>query len=271
MNFFRFSCDTNILYSASFYYKFSSYSDPYCEGTIYDTSKYIMDYFKVILRTKGLKFGILTQSLIKEARINIIKTLLKSLKRVYKKKKFSKILNETSAALNRISINFRENLKIFEIGKANINNKRVQTFFPQVEKMYKQFEKMRIKLRKGKKFSLPKQLRNLTNLPNRPITQNLAAQNQIMYMKQGYDNDKIILAELCYEKIRVIQDNPKYRKNLDFYFVSEDAHFSPKYVKLIKQYSRPITDEIQKQFDIECLRASEFCVLINSKQLRIEK
>lgn len=270
MTYFRFSCDTNILYSASFYYQFKGITTPYSEGKIYDLCNHIVDYFKEILKKSNLKFGYLTQSIIKEAKSNIIKILLRSLKDNYKPRIFRKILNQTSAALNRINYNFRQNLKIVDIGKGNINDKRVQRILPEISKMYKKFRKQSNVMYKSIKFSLPKKFQFMKNLPGRVLNKKIAQLTQIIEMKKVPRSDEEILAELTYERIRIIQDNPKYRDNFVFYFISEDTHFSPKYIKKNQMYSRPITNEIKKLFKIDCLRAIQFCKLIDTNQLQIE-
>ncbi len=82
--------------------------------------------------------------------------------------------------------------------------------------------------------------------------------------------DMEILAEVIYEKKRCIQENPIFRKNFDFYFISEDTHFSKEHINRFGgTISRPITDKINNLFDVKCVRIREFFDLILQKQLNV--
>ena len=44
MNYFRFSCDTNILISSTFYYRFKTFREIFREGRVYDFTVFMMRY-----------------------------------------------------------------------------------------------------------------------------------------------------------------------------------------------------------------------------------
>ena len=79
MNYFRFSCDTNVLISSSFYYYFRSLRDVFKEHT-YEISIYIMRYFERIYIKNGVKFGFLTLSTLQE--INSRKLMILKLRQI---------------------------------------------------------------------------------------------------------------------------------------------------------------------------------------------
>lgn len=278
--FFRFFCDTNVLIAASFYYKFKFIKKTFCEEQ-YENCIFIMRYFEKVLEQSDKKFGILTQSIIKEVKQRRIHILIRNLTGKYQRHNeeiFKKILDEFSSILNRIDDNLNRILKIFIVGKGNIKDKRVQKIYPKVNDMYNKFREKAIKImeqeakkswkdigslvakrfRKQEIFSLIQrheleEKRQILNLLNKPV---------------GI-KDKEILSEIIYERKRVIQENPKLRVNHIFFFVSEDVHFSPKYIKRYNKYSNPVTEKIKELFDITCIRSKNFCKLINNQKLNL--
>jgi hypothetical protein len=102
-----------------------------------------------------------------------------------------------------------------------------------------------------------------------------ALQTQIIRLskknKAIQNKDKEILSEIIYERKRCIQENTLFRNNLDFYFITEDTHFSGKFNKRFKFYSTPITKKIKDSFDIDCVRAKQFARLLINRKLNFEK
>ncbi len=136
MNSFRFSCDTNVLISSSFYYRLRSLKEVLKEET-YELSIYIMRYFERIYIKNGVKFGILTSSTLKEINNRKLTILKRKLKERYKKDKakFKKVLIEFSAVLNKIDDNLTRIMLIFQKGRAYPNNSRVKKIYKKVEAM----------------------------------------------------------------------------------------------------------------------------------------
>jgi len=141
MKYFRFSCDTNILISSAFYYRFKTLPEIFREGVVYDFSIFTMRYFERILGKKGIKFGILPPSTLKELNLIKPKIILKKLEERFSNDqvKFRKALNELSSLLNRVNDNLKRVLKIFNKGKAYINDNRVRKIYKKVDNMYKNF------------------------------------------------------------------------------------------------------------------------------------
>ncbi len=285
MNYFRFSCDTNVLISSSFYYRFRSLKEVFKEQT-YEISIYIMRYFERIYNKNGLKFGFLTPSTLQEINNRKLMILRRKLEENYKKDKtkFKKVLNEMSAVLNKIDDNLSRILLIFQKGKAYSNDKRVKKIYNKVEAMYDDFVKNSINLTKSieKKVSnyidtfFTKFCKDEQELKKIEIDKEITRQTQIFQLSmRGSEiskNDKEILAEIIYEKKRCIQENPLFNNNFYFYFISEDTHFSKKHINRFGGIiSRPITDKINKLFGIKCVRIKEFFILIQKQQLNISK
>ena len=128
MKYFRFSVDTNILISSTFYYRFKTLSEIFREGLVYDFSIFTMRYFEHIFENTGIKFGILTPSTLKELNLIKSKIILKKLEERFSNDsvKFRKAIDELSSLLNRINDNLKRVLRIFDKGKAYINDKRVK-------------------------------------------------------------------------------------------------------------------------------------------------
>ncbi len=285
MNYFRFSCDTNVLISSSFYYHFRSLREVFKEET-YELSIYIIRYFERIFIRNGIKFGILTPSTLKEINNRKLMILRRKLEERYKKDKtkFRTVLNEMSAVLNKIDNNLLRILLIFQKGKAYFNDYRVKKIYNKVEAMYKDFVKKSNNLNE----TIEKKVSNHINkfftsfykdkedLKKIEIAKEITRQTQIFQLSlpgsEIRKKDMEILAEVIYEKKRSIQEKPFFRVNFDFYFISEDTHFSSKYINRFGGIiSRPITDEINSLFDIKCIRIKEFFNLIQSKQLNISQ
>jgi len=278
-DFFRFSCDTNVLIAASFYYRFKFIKKPFCEEQ-YENCILIMRYFEKVLYSLGKKFGILTQSVNREVRQRIVYILIRNLSDKYQKNKeiFKKIVDELSSILNRINDNLNRNLKIFIIGKANIKDKRVQKVYLKVNEMYNKFSEQAIKIIEQERKKSWKDIGSLVTKRFRKQEifsliqrQELEEKRQILNLlnKPVGIKDKEILSEIIYERKRVIQENPKLKGNLIFFFVSEDVHFSPKYIKRYDKYSNPVTEKIKELFDITCIRSKNFCKLIKNKKLNL--
>jgi len=285
MNYFRFSCDTNVLISSSFYFHIRSLREVFKEET-YELSIYIMRYFERIYDKNGVKFGFLTSSTLKELNERKLMILERKLEKRYKKDKtkFKKVLNEMSAALNKIDDNLSRILLIFQKGKAYFNDKRVKKIYNKVEAMYNDFVEKSINLTESirKKVSnhidkfFPIFCKDEEDLKKIEIDKEITRQTQIFQLSmRGSEinkKDKEILAEVIYEKKRCIQENPLFRKNFDFYFISEDTHFSKKYINRFGGIiSQPITGKIEKLFDIKCVRIREFFDLILQQQLNVSK
>ena len=144
---FRFSCDTNVLISSSFYYHFRSLREIFKEDT-YELSIYIMRYFERLYIRNGIKFGILTPSTLQEINNRKLRILNRKLKEHYKKDKakFKQVLIEMSAVLNKINDNLSRILLIFQKGKAYFNDTRVKKIHNKVETMYNDFIKKSMSL-----------------------------------------------------------------------------------------------------------------------------
>lgn len=285
MNYFRFSCDTNVLISSSFYYRFRSLKEVFKEHT-YEISIYIMRYFERIYKKNGLKFGFLTPSTLQEINDRKLMILRRKLEENYKKDKtkFKKVLNEISAVLNKIDDNLSRILLIFQKGKAYFNDKRVKKIYNKVEAMYDDFIKNSINLTESiekKVFNyidtfFTKYCKDEEELKKIEIDKEITRQTQIFQLSmRGSEiskNDKEILAEIIYEKNRCIQENPLFNNKFDFYFISEDTHFSKKHINRFGGIiSRPITDKINKLFGVKCVRIKEFFTLIQKQQLNVSK
>ena len=78
-----------------------------------------------------------------------------------------------------------------------------------------------------------------------------------------------ILSETVYEKNRFLQENPTFKPNFHFYFITEDTHFSEKYCKGYPFRSRPITDKIWNLFNVDCIKAKQFVNLILNNKVKI--
>jgi len=276
MNSFRFSCDTNILISGSFYYRFQGGDIIFSEETFHSDAKFILDYFKSIFEKQNKRFGIITYSIKKELNDKKINILLKKLKDRFSSEPFKKtILSEFSALLNTINNNLKAFYEIFDLGKANINNKRVKRIKKEVDRMYDEFtansenlseqlaydERERGRLTISKKFTRREIVRER-------LKKRIAEHRQIIQLKykQIDDTDKNILSEIIYENRRFLQENPSLSKDFfKFYFVSNDTHFSPKYHSLYNCCSSQITDKIKNLFCIDCCNAIGFKDLINKK------
>jgi len=285
MIYFRFSCDTNVLISSSFYYRFRSLRDVFKEET-YELSIYIMRYFERIYLKYGIKFGFLTLSTLQEINDRKLTILKRKLEEHYKKDKtkFKQALNEMSAVLNKIDDNLSRILLIFQKGKAYLNNTRVRKIYNKVEAMYNDFIKKSINLTESieKKVSdhieksFTEFCKDEEDLKKIEIDKEIVRQTQIFQLSiKGSEiskKDKEILAEVIYEKKRFIQENPIFRNNFDFFFISEDTHFSKKYINRFGGIiSRPITDKINNLFGIKCVRIKEFFTLIQRQQLNVSK
>jgi len=285
MNYFRFSCDTNVLISSSFYYYFRSLREIFKEQT-YEISIYIMRYFERIYIKNGVKFGFLTQSTLQEINNRKLMILKRKLEENYKKDKtkFKKVLNEMSAVLNKIDDNLSRILLIFQKGKAYLNDKRVKKIYNKVEAMYDDFVKNSINLTESieKKVSnyidtfYTKFCKDEEDLKKIEIDKEITRQTQIFQLSmRGSEiskKDKEILAEVIYEKKRCIQEKPFFKNNFDFYFISEDTHFSKKHINRFGGIvSQPITDKINNLFGVKCVRIKEFFTLIQQQKLNISK
>ena len=283
MNSFRFSCDTNVFISSSFYYHFRSLREVFKEET-YELSIYIMRYFERIYIKKEIKFGILTASTLKEINGRKLAILKRKLEERYKKDKakFKQVLIEMSAVLNKIDDNLKRTMLIFQKGRAYPNNTRVKKIYKKVEAMYNDFVDKSINLIESseKKISIhidkffTQLCKNEEDLKAIEIDKEITRQDQILRLSTSGSEigkkDMEILAEVIYEKKRCIQENPLFRKNFDFYFISEDTHFSKKYINRFGgTISRPITDKINKLFDVKCVRIREFFDLILQEQLNV--
>lgn len=285
MNYFRFSCDTNVLISSSFYYHFRSLREVFKEET-YELSIYIMRYFERIYIKNGVKFGVLTRSTLQEINSRKLMILRRKLEEHYKKDrtKFQKVLNEMSAALNKIDDNLSRILLIFQKGKAYLNDKRVRKIYNKVEAMYDDFIKESINLEEFIKKKVSNRIdtffsefcKDDEDLKKIEIDKEITRQTQIFQLSmRGSEigkKDKEILAETIYEKKRCIQEKPLLKKNFDFYFISEDTHFSKKHINRFGgTISRPITDKINKLFGVKCVRIKEFFTLIQQQKLNVSK
>lgn len=281
MNYFRFSCDTNVLISSSFYYHFRSLREVFKEET-YELSIYIMRYFERIFIKNEIKFGILTPSTLKEINDRKLMILKRKLEERYKKDKtkFKTVLIEMSAVLNKIDDNLLRILLIFQKGKAYFNDTRVKRIYNKVEAMYKDFVEESINLNESIEKEVSNHIdkfytkfcKDKEDLKKIEIAKEITRQTQIFQLSiQGSEigkKDMEILAEVIYEKKRCIQENPPFRNNFDFYFISEDTHFSKKDINRFGgTISRPITDKINKLFDVKCVRIKEFFDLIQHQQL----
>jgi len=285
MNYFRFSCDTNVLISSSFYYYFKSLREVFKEET-YELSIYIMRYFERIYIKNGIKFGFLTPSTLQEINNRKLMILRRKLEEHYIKDrtKFRKVLNEMSAVLNKIDDNLSRILLIFQKGKAYSNNTRVIKIYNKVEAMYNDFVKKSINLEEFIEKKVANRIdtfftefcKDDEDLKKIEIVKEITRQTQIFQLSMPGSGigkkDKEILAETIYEKKRCIQDNPLFKNNFDFYFISEDTHFSKKHINRFGGIiSRPITDKINKLFGVKCVRIKEFFTLIQKQQLNVSK
>lgn len=285
MNYFRFSCDTNVLISSSFYFHFRSLREVFKEET-YELSIYIMRYFERIYIKNGVKFGFLTRSTLQEINDRKLMILRRKLEECYKKDetKFEKVLNEMSAVLNKIDDNLSRILLIFQKGKAYLNDKRVRKIYNKVEAMYDDFVKNSINLIESIEKKVSNRIdtfftefcKDDEDLKKIEIDKEITRQTQIFQLSmRGSEigkKDKEILAETIYEKKRFIQENPFFKKNFDFYFISEDTHFSEIHINRFGgTISRPITDKINKLFGVKCVRIKEFFTLIQQQQLNVSK
>jgi len=285
MNYFRFSCDTNVLISSSFYYRFRSLREVFKEDT-YEPSIHIMRYFERIFIKNGIKFGILTPSTLQEINDRKLMILKRKLKAYYRKDKtiFKTVLNEMSAVLNKIDDNLLRILLIFQKGKAYFNDTRVKKIYNKVEAMYNDFIKKSMNLNEEieKKVAnridkfFTKFCKDEEDLKKIEINKEITRQTQIFQLSMPGSKiskkDMEILAEVIYEKKRCIQETPTFRKNFAFYFISEDTHFSKKHINRFGGIiSQPITDKINKRFGIECVRIKEFFTLIQQYQLNVSK
>ena len=285
MNYFRFSCDTNVLISSSFYFHIRSLKEVFKEKT-YELSIHIMRYFERIYKKNGIKFGFITNSTLKEIDERKLKILNRRLEERYRKDKtkFEKVLNEMSTVLNTIDNNLSRILSIFQVGKAYFNDSRVKKIHRKVEAMYKDFLERSYNLNELIKKEVssyiskffPDFCKDEEDLKKIEIDKEITRQTQIFQLSiRGTEikkNDMEILAEVIYEKRRCIQENPLFKNNFDFYFISEDTHFSEKYINTFGGIiSRPITDKINKLFGVKCLRIREFFTLIQRQKLNISK
>lgn len=285
MNYFRFSCDTNVLISSSFYYHFRSLREVFKEET-YELSIYIMRYFERLYLKNGVKFGFLTRSTLQEINNRKLMILRSKLEEHYKKDrtKFQKVLNEMSAVLNKIDDNLSRILLIFQEGKAYLNDKRVRKIYNKVEAMYDDFVKNSINLIESIEKKVSNRIdtfftefcKDDEDLKKIEIDKEITRQTQIFQLSmRGSEigkKDKEILAEIIYEKKRCIQEKPLFKNNFDFYFISEDTHFSEKHFNRFGgTISRPITDKINKLFGVKCVRIKEFFTLIQQQQLNVSK
>lgn len=281
---FRFSCDTNILISSSFYYRFRSFNDVFVENNLYHYSIFIMRTFEKIFKKTKKKFGILTRSILVEIKDRMVDILLRKIEEKYKKDAslYRQVMNEYSALLNKIYDNIERNLTVFEIGKANINDTRVKKIFAKVNDLYADLEKKARNLEEEIEEKVFKHVnaffssyyRNSEDLIQIEIEKENARQCQVAQlidpsMRIGIV-DKEILAEIAYEKKRCVQETPILRKKFEFYFVTEDTHFSQKHMPEFKLISRGVTDEILKRFGVNCVRAKQFVDLINKKDLSFD-
>lgn len=284
MNYFRFSCDTNVIISSTFYYRFRNIAEVFKERT-YDLSIYIMRSFGRIYQKNNIKFGILTPSTLNEINQRKLWILLRKLEEQYQNNsvKFRTILTELSAVLNKINDNLVQVLKIFQKGKAYFNDTRVKKIYTQVEEMYNDFIKKSYNIRDIVEKKVSNHINQFfskyfkdEDLKKIEIEKEFTRQSQIMRLSEPntaiQKKDMEILAEVIYEKKRCGQENPLFRKNFDFYFISEDTHFSKKYSnKFGGTISQPITDKINKLFDVRCVRIGEFFDLILQQQLNVSK
>ncbi len=285
MNYFRFSCDTNVFISSSFYYHFRSLREVFKEDT-YELSIYIMRYFERIYLKNGIKFGFLTQSTLKELNERKLIILRRKLENRYRqdKTKFKKALNEISAALNKIDDNLSRILLIFQKGKAYSKNTRVKKIHNKVEAMYNDFVEKSINLTESIEKSVSNHIdtffttfcKEQEDLKKIEIGKEITRQTQIFQLSMPgskiNEKDKEILAEVIYEKKRCIQENPLFKKNFNFYFISEDTHFSEKHINRYGGLiSRPITDKINKLFGVKCVRIKEFFTHIQQQQLNVTR
>lgn len=285
MKHFRFSCDTNILISSSFFYRFKTFKEIFREGRIYDLSIFTMRYFEHILENTGIKFGILPPSIFKELQYKKVSIILRKLEEKYSndEEKFKMALKELSTLLNRINDNLKRIFKIFVMGRAYFNDGRVKKIYKKVDNMYTDFFEQSLTLNEAVKEKVTNHINNFYDRYSKDIEalqeieeeKEMARQTQISRLtnpsKTLNETDKEILAEIIYERKRFIQENPHFRNNLNFYFITEDTHFSRKYNKRFNLYSTPITDEIKDLFDISCVRAYQFTNLIIKKQLNLSK
>jgi len=285
MKFFRFSCDTNVIISSTFYYRFRSLRDVFKEDT-YELSIHIMRYFERIYIRNGIKFGFLTPSTLQEINDRKLMILKRKLEEGYRKDKtvFRTVLNEMSAVLNKIDDNLSRILLIFQKGKAYFNDTRVKKIYNKVEAMYNDFIKKSMTLNEEIERKVANRIdkfftkicKDEEDLKKIEIDKEITRQTQIFQLSmRGSEiskKDMEILAEVIYEKKRCIQETPTFRNNFAFYFISEDTHFSEKHINRFGgTISRPITDKINKLFGIECVRIKEFFDLINKQQLNVSK
>ncbi len=285
MTYFRFSCDTNILISSSFYYRFKTFKEVFREERIYDLSVFIMRYFERVLMNTGIKFGILPPSMFKELEYRKVSIILRKLEEKYSndEEKFDKALKEISTLLNKINDNLKRIFKIFVMGRAYFNDGRVKKIYQKVDNMYNNFMNQSLSLKETTKEKVTNHINYFYDRYSKDIevlqeieeAKEMAYQTQIARLsttdKTGNKTDKKILAEIIYERKRYIQERPQFRKNLNFYFITEDTHFSRKYNKRFRVYSTPITDKIKDLFSIDCVRAKQFADLIVKKKLNLSK
>jgi len=285
MKFFRFSCDTNVIISSTFYYRFRSLRDVFKEDT-YELSIHIMRYFERIYIRNGIKFGFLTPSTLQEINDRKLMILKRKLEEGYRKDKtvFRTVLNEMSAVLNKIDDNLSRILLIFQKGRAYFNDTRVKKIYNKVEAMYNDFIKKSMTLNEEIERKVANRIdkfftkicKDEEDLKKIEIDKEITRQTQIFQLSmRGSEigkKDKEILAETIYEKKRFIQENPFFKKNFYFYFISEDTHFSEIHINRFGgTISRPITDKINKLFGVKCVRIKEFFTLIQQQQLNVSK
>ncbi|MHA1241498.1 MAG: hypothetical protein ACTSQU_12035 [Promethearchaeota archaeon] len=285
MSYFRFSCDTNILISSSFFYRFKTFKEIFREGRIYELSIFIMRYFEYILKNTGKKYGILPPSTFKELEYKKITIILRKLEEKYSndEEKFNKALKELSTLLNKVNDNLKRIFQIFIMGRAYFNDGRVKKIYQKVDNMYNDFIEQSLSLKEAVKEKVTNHINNFYKMDYEEIealqeieeAKEMARQTQISRLsnpdKTIDDKDKEILAEIVYERKRFIQENPSLKNNLNFYFITEDTHFSRKYNKRFSFYSTPITDRIEDLFNVKCVRAKQFTDLIIKKKLDLSK
>ncbi|KKK40770.1 hypothetical protein LCGC14_0519450 [marine sediment metagenome] len=285
MKYFRFSCDTNILISSTFYYRFKTFPEIFREGRVYDFSIFIMRFFEYYSENKRMNFGILTPSTLKELNYIKPKIILKKLEEEFSnnQEKFMKAINELSSLLNKVNDNLKRVLKVFDIGKAYFNDSRVKKIYKKVDNMYKNFmiqsKNMKEDIKKRVEGHInnfvAKYFQDMEALQEIEEAKETALQTQIIRLskknKAIKNNDKEILSEIIYERKRCIQEKTFFRNNLDFYFITEDTHFSRKYIRRFNFYSTPITTKIKNLFDIDCVRAKQFARLLIDRKLNFEK
>ncbi len=282
MGYFRFSCDTNVLLSSALYYRFS-WGHVLKENKSYDLSIAIIRFFERVYWRIGLKFGILSQSVWKEVQSRKKAIIIKKIKEFCGRDKnlYITALNELSILMNRFDRNLKRNLKVFEIGKAYASSKRVRKIYDRVSNMYKNFNTLiqtldntiRLNVENhAKAFYSPRFLKD-NKIIEEDYQREKAYNQQIFRLtnKPIYDTDLKILSEIIYERKRFLQENHKFRDDFTFYFITEDTHLSPKYIKRYKFYSDQITKEIENLFQINCIRANQFIDLTRKKRLNMNQ